>query len=78
VNQSSVATHAYTRSGTFTTNVWSVGAVNRPSGTCPTGASGAAFWGGRVYGVVAVPSVVSGTNLTNLITYMGALAGLSI
>lgn len=78
LNQTNSATHTYTRAGTFTTNVWSLGAINRPSGAWPTGESWAAFWGGRIYGIVVCTSVLNNTDRTNLITYMGALAGLSI
>jgi hypothetical protein len=78
VDQTAGGTLTYTRTGTLTTNVTTLGALNRPVSACPASPNVGTFFGGRVYGLVVTGNVLSSGNRTNLITYMGTLQGRTI
>lgn len=64
------AATGWTPSGTVTLDRSCIGALLR--------AVSGNWWAGDVYGMVAVPRVVTDTERANLTTYMGNLAGLSL
>ncbi len=70
VNGVAGSTLAYTRSGTLTIDRSAIGAVIRTT----TGS----WWAGDIYGIVAVPRVITSGERASLTTYMGSLAGLSL
>lgn len=70
LNQSAGSTHAYSRSGTYDQNRFSLGAILRTTA--------ASFFAGRVYALVLVNRVLTTDEREDLITYLGAKAGLTI
>lgn len=65
-----IDTASYTRSGTFTFNNWTVGAITRTSLSD--------FLNARLYAVVAVNRVLTTEERESLTTYLGAKAGLTL
>jgi len=70
LNQSAGSTHNYSRSTTFTLDRFALGAA--------LGASAGSFFAGRVYALVLVNRVLTTDEREDLVTYLGAKAGLSI